>query len=250
MADKRRHAEIMDCLALYGTASVHRLAKEVHVSEATIRRDLTALEKGGYLHRTFGGAVLVEMARREVPPYTLREQAHTAQKNMAARRAAALAQDGDMIFMDASSTVYHLISYLAKLHDITVVTNGPKTSLALGTYGIKNYCTGGELLSDSASYVGKDTCDFFRHFHADIVFFSSRGIREDGMICDSSIEESQVREVMLKHAKKQIFVFDSSKLGADYRYNICHLRDVDETICEFDVLPDPYEALKSRHTQV
>lgn len=239
MSVKERQAEIMDYLTMSGAVSVHKLAKEVHASEATIRRDLTTLEKMGCLRRTFGGAVLTEISKREIP-YIVREQEHTAAKDIAARRAAEFVCDGDTILMDASSTVYRLVPYLAKHRDITVITNGPKTSLALGAYGIANYCTGGELLSDSVSYVGRSSCEFFQHFNADIMFFSSRGVSDDGQICDSSIEESHVREAMLRRVKKKIYIFDSSKLGVCYRYNICHLSDVDAAVCELPEVPIRY----------
>ncbi len=240
VAENHRHKEIMDCLTVNGAVSVHKLAREVHASEATIRRDLTALEKMGYLRRTFGGAILTEMSKREIP-YIMREQEHITEKDMAAQRAAEYISDGATIFMDASSTVYRLIPYLAKRKDITVITNGPKTSLTLGARGIENFCTGGMLLSDSVSYVGKSACDFIRRFNADIMLFSSRGVSQDGHICDSSVEESHIREAMLQHAKKKIYIFDSSKLGVSYRYNICSIRDVDMAICELPELPEHYK---------
>ena len=238
----------MDCLTANGAVSVHKLASVVHASEATIRRDLAALEKMGCLWRTFGGAVLTEMSKREIP-YILREHEHIREKDAAAQRAAGFVSDGDTIFMDASSTVYRLIPYLAKRHGITVITNGPKTSLTLGAQGIENFCTGGKLLSDSVSYVGKSACDFINRFNADVMFFSSRGISADGQICDSSVEESHIREAMLRHAKKKIYLFDSSKLGISYRYNICYMRDIDEAICELPELPVNYSSMLQKASQ-
>lgn len=248
MTENPRHKEIMDCLTANGAVSVHKLAIEVHASEATIRRDLATLEKMGCLRRTFGGAVLTEMSKREVP-YILREHEHIVEKDIAAQHAACFVSDGDTVFMDASSTVYRLIPYLTKRHGITVITNGPKTSLALGARGIENFCTGGMLLNDSVSYVGKSACDFIMRFNADVMFFSSRGVSADGQICDSSVEESHVREAMLQHAKKKIYLFDSSKLGISYRYNICCMGDVDEAVCELPELPGNYLSMMQKTRQ-
>ena len=50
MVNLDRREEILTFLAAHGLTSVHRLAKEMHASEATIRRDLTALEQEGRLH--------------------------------------------------------------------------------------------------------------------------------------------------------------------------------------------------------
>ena len=65
--------------------------------------------------------------------------------------------NGDVIFLDASSTVAHIIPYLKKFKDIIVITNSPKTSMCLGEENIKNYCAGGLLLAHSIAYVGNET---------------------------------------------------------------------------------------------
>ena len=53
-----RQKEIMKILELKGSVSVYELSKTLFASEMTIRRDLTDMEKGGFLRRYRGGAVL------------------------------------------------------------------------------------------------------------------------------------------------------------------------------------------------
>lgn len=48
-------------------ATVKQLCKELFASGATIRRDLKELEENKLIHRTHGGAVLVEGSSTEVP---------------------------------------------------------------------------------------------------------------------------------------------------------------------------------------
>ncbi|MGI5936138.1 MAG: DeoR/GlpR family DNA-binding transcription regulator [Oscillospiraceae bacterium] len=234
-----RQERILAILAEYNTATVRRLAKELYASESTIRRDLAALERRGKIRRTFGGAVLADFLNREVP-LTLREQANMEAKAAIAVKAAGMINDGDTIFLDASSTVLQLVRHLAQFRDLTVVTNGPKTSLSLGELKIRNLCTGGMLLPDSVAYVGAHTCEFFRRFNPNVVFFSCRGVTEDGWLCDSSVEEANVREAMLSKGGKKVFLCDTSKLGITYRYNFVNLREMDEVICEKECLPAPY----------
>ena len=241
MAIIQRQEKILAYLVEHHTASVHRLAKEVYASEATIRRDLAALERLGKIKRTFGGAVLTEFLNREVP-LTLREQANIQAKDTIAAKAAALIQDGDTVFLDASSTALRLVRHLPRFQDLTVITNGPKTSLALGALKIPCHCTGGILLPDSVAYVGADTCSFFRRFNPDVVFFSCRGVTEEGRLCDSSLEESHVREAMLSGSGRKIFLCDSSKFGMTYRYNFAHLEELDEIITENEDLSAPYDS--------
>ena len=53
-----RQKDILKQLYEKGRVSVAQLAKTLYVSEMTVRRDLAEMEKGGYLRRYRGGAVL------------------------------------------------------------------------------------------------------------------------------------------------------------------------------------------------
>ena len=53
-----RHQQLLEILLRRGEVDVEELVRSLDASEATIRRDLTRLEKCGSLIRTFGGARL------------------------------------------------------------------------------------------------------------------------------------------------------------------------------------------------
>ena len=233
MFNLERQNEILSILEKDRSVSVNKLSKLLYVSQPTIRRDLDTLEKLGKVVRTHGGVVLRETAEKEIP-LLLREEQNNRSKQVIAQKAQGLIKNGDVIFLDASSTVSYLIPHLKKFSDIIVVTNSPKTSMRLGEEHIKNYCTGGMLLFHSVAYVGSDVESFISKINADILFFSSRGYSEDGRITDSSIEEATVKKAMMKNAAKVYYLCDSSKKNKKYMYNICNIRDVDGVITEND----------------
>ena len=174
MYELERQNLIIEILRKNTSISVAKLADLLYVSQPTVRRDLTILEEQGTVVRTHGGAVLRDTENREIP-LMWRESQNNSSKRIIAERAAGLVSNGNVIFMDASSTVSYLIPHLEKLKDIIVVTNSPKTSMKLGEAGIKNYCTGGLMLMHSVAYVGNEAERFVASFNADILFFSSRG---------------------------------------------------------------------------
>ena len=233
---RERHNKILDILQKRNSASVHFLAQALYVSEPTIRRDLAVLQEQGKIRRTFGGAVLSDMINKEVP-FVLREHENRRAKDAIARMAAKHIRDGQIIFLDASSTASYLTPYLASFSDLTVITNSPKTSLKLAELKIRSLSTGGLLLENSISFVGAHAENFVRNFNADIFFFSCRGITVDGQLTDSSMEESQLRRIMMEHSKKKIFLCTSNKIGRKYMYNLCDVSAVDGVICEKE-LPD------------
>lgn len=218
--------------------TVKTLAKRLFASEATVRRDLNELERKGFIKRLHGGAVLLDSATREVPLY-VRQQQNTQAKQSIAEKAAQYIRDGQVIFLDASSTVMHLVKYFKNFENLTIITNGMKTAQELSTLHHKTYCTGGLMLHQSSAYVGDYTVDFIRHFNADLFFFSSRGVSEDGRITDASAEETHVRRIMFEQSRKKIFLYDQSKFGQVYCYNLCSMSQVDICIsdeCEKELL--------------
>ncbi|MBQ9975750.1 MAG: DeoR/GlpR transcriptional regulator [Clostridia bacterium] len=231
MFNLERQEEILKLLEKSNSISVNKLSKLLYVSPPTIRRDLTVLEQQGKVRRTHGGVVLRQTAEKEIP-LMLREDQNSKAKQIIAKKASEYVNDGDVIFLDASSTVAHIIPYLKRFNDIIVVTNSPKTSMSLGEENIKNYCTGGLLLSRSIAYVGNEAEKFISSINADVFFFSSRGYVEDGHITDSSIEEATVRKAMIKNSDKVFYLCDSSKKNKKYMYNICSTADVTGIIDE------------------
>ena len=59
MIPKQRREAIIEALNQRGYISVDELAKQLYVSPATVRRDLSELEKEGFLNRTHGGASFI-----------------------------------------------------------------------------------------------------------------------------------------------------------------------------------------------
>ena len=102
-----RHEEIMNLLENKKSISVVKLAELLHVSLPTIRRDLSILEEHGKVHRTHGGVVLRRTSEAEIP-LMFREDQNSHAKQIIAQKAAPLIHDGDVIFLDASSTVSFL----------------------------------------------------------------------------------------------------------------------------------------------
>lgn len=233
MFNIERQEEILNILNKNRSISVNKLSKLLYVSTPTIRRDLTTLEHQGKVVRTHGGVVLRQTAESEIP-LILREEQNNTSKQIIAQKASKYINDGQVIFLDASSTAAHIIPHLKKFNDIIVITNSPKTSIKLGEEKIKNYCTGGLLLAHSIAYVGNEAEKFISNINADIFFFSSRGYLEDGYITDSSIEESVIKKAMIKNADKVFYLCDSSKQNKKYMYNICSTGDVNGIITELN----------------
>lgn len=231
MTISERQEMILEFLQEDPDITVPELAKRLYVSEPTVRRDFTELESKGLIIKVYGGAILPEKADRSIP-FVFRENEKSAAKTAMGRQAAQKISDGMVVLLDASTSVFHLVPFLAEKKDLIVVTSGAKTSLALAEAGLCTYCTGGNMLIHSYSYVGAQAERFLSDINADVVFFSCRGLSDDGMISDPSVEEVNLRRVMMEHSRKKYLLCDSSKFGKSYFYNLCHVDELDGVISD------------------
>ena len=242
-----RRNQILKLLLKEKKLSVKELAKQLYISEPSVRRDLSELEKEKLIRRVHGGAILEEHSKSLIKiPFLLREQEDYDAKNIIARKAAELVHDGDVIMMDASSTAYAMIPYLAEKKKIIVITSSIKSIMRLAEYGIDAYSTGGHLLPASFALVNEDAHGVISHYNANICFFSCRGISPDGMITDFSVEENLVRAKMVERSHTSVLLCASKKMNQTYMHNIGSIRDVTYVISEHDTLPDNLQEIIER----
>ncbi len=225
-----RREKILSILEQKRTATFRELAEALFISEASIRRDVDALEKAGQVRRIYGGVVL-ESYHNAVVPLGFRESENSQIKEDLARRAADMVQDGDTIMLDASSTVRRMVKYLGGKRGVKIITNNLRIFSEEVPQDMLLYCTGGLFNAQNALFYGAGAERYLRSLYADKCFFSSQGISAEGKISDASEEETALRRVMLSHAERKIFLCDASKLGVKRMFALCSREDVDEIIC-------------------
>lgn len=229
MLNLERKKQMMAMLEQSKSLTVKELAAALYVSEATVRRDLTELEREGLLKRSFGGAVLNERFPDQLP-LSLRAAERIQEKKRICARAASLIRPGDTVFLDASSTTYFLTPYFRDTAEVTVVTNNPNVCIALAEYGVRCLCTGGELLSGSVALVGSEAERMIRGIRAHVCFFSARGV--SAFASDSSKAERDCKIAMLENACRRYLLADRSKLGKEYPFRVADVRELDGIIDE------------------
>ena len=227
MEQYERQKQILDYLSVHNSSTVKELAAQLYSSEASIRRDISKLETAGRVERIYG-SVLLAGHENCVVPVDLRDAANGERKEIIAKRAAEMIHDGDTVILDASTTAFRICRHIRDRKHLSVITNNLRVCEALAdAEGIQVYCTGGTFNAGSRCFLGANAEDYIRKIKADLLFFSSQGISDDGIITDVSESEISMRKVMLKHAKKKVFLCDSTKLGIEKPFVMCTKDDVD-----------------------
>ena len=238
MLKKERQDHIVEMLKEQKYCSVSVIANTLYVAPITVRRDLAEMEADGIINRCHGGATLNSSENREVP-FELRTKENSSVKSILGKKAAEMLQDGDTVFMDASSTVLHIADYLQTKQNLTVITNSIKVLEKLKGKQITCYLTGGMLLENSHALVGNVAEETISSMYADVCFFSSQGITEDGVITDFSDAETKLRKQMIRNAKKSIFLYDQSKVGKRFLFKVCDSNELFTMITNDDATEGP-----------
>ena len=228
-----REKQILEVLLKEKRATVQQLANILFISEPSVRRDLSSLEKQNLIKRVHGGAVLEETAlSKNKIPFLIREYEQSNAKTLIAKKAIDLVKDNDVVFLDASTSCYYLIPFLASKRNLTVITNGIKALAKLAEYGINTFSTGGALVNSCLVLVGDEARRTIEGFNADIAFFSCRGVSDEGFLTDIAREENIVRKSMIQNSKKAYLLCATDKLGKKYYHNLCHKNEIDGIIHE------------------
>lgn len=240
MYQQERLNEILKILKRTHYATVDYLVEQIHYSPASIRRDLSLLEKQGLVKRSYGG---VELNADNDTPFIFRQHSMKAEKNKIAQIAASLVKDGDVVFLDGSSTVQYVGHFLTTKKDICVVTNNLMLASYLAEHGIDVYCAGGKVTELPGTASGMITAKAFSSFHADIMFMSTDGIDKDGVITIKPEGYYMHNMAMLKNSDKHIYLCSSNKIGVHSKIVQCDLSEIDYFIsdAEFD------EELKNKY---
>lgn len=216
--------------------SVQKLSQALFVSLPTVRRDLTELERRGLVIRSHGGAKLPSDGHSEIP-VGFRNSFKVQEKKKLCETAASLVHDGDVVYIDPSTTFYHLADYIAERKGIIAVTSSVPTATALVDAGVRTFCTGGELGSVSLSFVGAHAETFVRNFNFDVAFFSAYGINDRGVIVDTSEFEIMLRRAAMENSKKSVFVCSGEKFSLNTPFNFAALSQMSVIITDTPV-PD------------
>ncbi len=242
--NEQQEQKILNFLQEHEYASIETLAENFSVSESTIRRKLNKLQKSGLITRTHGGAQ-INNENNFFPSFTFRTHQNSFEKKKIALSAIKLIKNGDLIFLDGTTSAFFIAEYLSEFDNIKVITNGIDTLSLLSKYNVSAYSTGGYISTTNRSVlVGRYAAEMIKNFHADIAFFSAQSVDNNGQIYDCFEEENFIRKTMLERASKKVFLCDSTKFGKTSPFHLCSLNEIDFIISNHD-LPD---AIKTDNT--
>lgn len=238
MQQSERLSAILERLTVDGSVAVMKVARELDVSPATVRRDLQLLEGQRMLSRTHGGAVadgvLYEL------PLRYKSARQPEEKRRIAREAASRVLDGTAIGLNGGTTTTEVVRALVDRPRLTVVTNALNIAAEIAVRpNLKLLVTGGVARAESYELVGPIAEESLQGLNLSIAFIGVDGVSVKAHLTTHHDIEAGTDRALMERAEKVIVVADSSKVGKAALSRICRLNDVDELIT--DEAADPTE---------
>ena len=234
-----RHKTILNILQVQGSVSVADLAERLDVSEVTIRKDLSALEKQNKLYRTHGKAIPLSPYIGDRHVLEKEKQAVT-EKSAIGKFAAGLVNPHDTVLLASGTTILFVAKELCYKNDFTAITASvPASSILSQNKGTDVVQLGGIVRESSVSVVGPFAADMLKYFNCNILFMGADGVDLDFGVTTTNMMEANLNRMMMKSAQQTILVADSSKFGKKGFSKICDTKEIDRIITD-DKIPQMY----------
>ena len=225
MFAEERHEQIVALVNRNGSVRVKELSELFQITEDSIRKDLTILERKGLLKKTYGGAM-----RKRVNLHDLnvsqRKDRNTQAKQMIASKAMKLIKNDDMVFLDISTANLELARLIVKSTlNIIVVTNMVDIMLEFMVPTVSRLIMlGGSFSSGRDGFTGSLTDRQLEDFRFDLAFMGAVGVDVfDNSVSTYMVEDGITKRAALNRSKAAYMMLETRKFNADGTYKYAGL---------------------------
>ncbi len=177
-------------------------------------------------------------------------QRSSSEKERIGAAAAELVNDRDVVVIDIGTTCAAVARHL-RGRRVTVVT----ASLAVVDELREDRCVevivlGGLLRSSYLSMVGTLTENALRDLSADIAFIGTSGVRDDGVVMDSTGTEVPVKHAIRSAAERRCLLATSDKFPGSGLLPVCRLDELETVVTTAESTHAPLTDLEGSDTEV
>lgn len=245
MHEAERHRVILAAVETAPVATVAELVEITGTSEATIRRDIAALDSAGRLRRVWGGAESLTpkfagaLAGR---PFRFNQTVNVEAKRAIARAAVDLCDDGEPIIINGGTTTFQMVHGLVKRRMQVFTNSFPIAETLLHHSENTVLVPGGSIYREQNIILSPFENDTTANFSATKMFMSCRGVSPHGILeGDPMLIQAELK--LIRQAHELIILADSSKFTEISSLILCGLDRVNVLITDNRVRDEDLEML-------
>ena len=223
LAAERRDV-LLSRLRADGKLVAKELARELGLSEDSVRRDLRDLAAAGLCQRVYGGALPASPALAD---YATRADVEQDSKRRVAARAADLIAPGSTVILDGGTTTLAVVHALPGDRPCTVITHSPTIAAALlGHRAVEVFLLGGRLFKHSAVTCGAAAVEAAQTMSADVFLLGVTGVHPTQGLTTGDADEAAMKRTLAGRAADTYVLASAEKIGAASRYRVLPLAEV------------------------
>ncbi len=215
MLPAQRQDQILAEVERSGGARIVQLAELLGVSDMTVRRDIDVLAARGLVKKVYGGATVRPQGTSDEPGFEAKSWREPAAKELIAAAAAALVQPRATIAVSAGTTTYAAAAHLARIPQLTVVTNSIRVADYLYSNGESSQTillTGG-VRTPSDALVGPIAVQTISDLHVDCLLMGVHGMDPVSGFTTPNLMEAEMNRAMVASAGRLVVLADHTKWG-------------------------------------
>ena len=234
MLPEERQNMIVQIVNETGSASVKDLSIRFAITEDSIRKDLTSLQKKGLLRKTYGGALKIEDNSQE-QFVSQRKGKYILDKQKIAKKIVSMLKNGDLIFLDISTTNIEVAKLLKTSGlSLTVVTNMIDVmNVMIGDEFNKLIFIGGTFTDGKDGFVGLNANREISRYRFDKSFLGVVGVSAStNSVSTYMLEDASTKETIVKSSKQAFMILETRKLSKDGNFVYAAINDFAGAITE------------------
>jgi DeoR family fructose operon transcriptional repressor len=208
MQRSKRQSLCLEYVKLKRDVQISEIAEHIGCSQSTIRRDVKALAKLGFIQAVYGSVIYVEKSSEDVLRKA-RNQQNAQAKETIGQKAARLIEDHQFIFIDAGSTTFQVIKHI-RAKDCTFVTSGLDIASELMRHQLNVIILGGQIKPVTEAIVGETAVEMLKTFYFDCALIGTNGISKVGY-STPDLKEGVIKKTAIEHSKRSYVLSDTSK---------------------------------------
>ena len=236
MLKAQRHSYIMEKLRTDEKVLTSSLALDLNLSEDTVRRDLSELDRKKFLKKVYGGAILFEEKINETFNIHITSE---EEKERIVKKALSLLVDGQVVIMSGGTTNLVFAKLIPKDLKLTIYTYSLSIAMQLSQLpNIELILIGGKMQKTAMVTIGIDVIQVLSKIRADICFIGASSINVKQGLTEIGYEVSIVKKAMIESSDKVVSMFTSNKLNTKMPHGVCELSELDTIVTELDPKDD------------
>lgn len=250
-----RTSKIVNILRVRNGASIRDIARELAVSEMTIRRDLEQLQYANIISLVHGAAIFKGIPQSDGKQFdyqlVLEKSINNPEKERIGKAASKLIEPGDTVIIDIGTTTEHLARHIPNEFSVTVVCFTINILFEMYKKNIKNLIMGGGYYhADTQLFESLESLNLIRQTRANKFFMSAAGISNElGLTCINQYEVG-IKQASIDSSLRRILLADSKKFGQIRPAYFSPLEKIDMIITDKGISQDWIKIFEDRGIEV